>query len=108
MNIVATEIAQSNWNVNVLASHYQKVVDFYLLDHIDLDIEMETARDKASVDRRSAALAIVQANRPNLKISYTLAVTPWGLDHVGIDILKSALNAGVKLNLVNLMWVLLF
>ena len=102
---IATEIAQATWDVNVLATRYQSVVDYYKLNYIDIDIEGDAAHDPASIDRRSKALAIVQKNRPGLKISYTLATTPSGLDEAGLYILKSALNAGFSLNLVNLMCV---
>lgn len=102
---IADEIAQTNWDVNTLASKYQAVIDLYQLTRIDLDIEGHASYDSSSVERRSQALAIVTRNNPNLQLSYTLATGTTGLDSTGITIVQSAKNAGVRLFMINLMYV---
>ncbi|WP_371477397.1 cellulose binding domain-containing protein [Kitasatospora sp. NBC_00315] len=102
-----TELAQSCTTVASLAAQYQKVVDVYGLDRIDFDIEGTAVPDRASVDRRSAAIAQVQAAQRakgrDLKVSLTLPVLPNGLTTEGFYILQSAKNAGVAVDVVNVM-----
>ncbi|GGQ88940.1 cellulose binding domain-containing protein [Kitasatospora griseola] len=102
-----TELAQSCTTVASLAAQYQKVVDVYALDRVDFDIEGTAVTDHASVDRRSAALAQVQAAQRakgrDLKVSLTLPVLPSGLTADGVYILQSAKNAGLAVDLVNVM-----
>ncbi|BAJ26237.1 MULTISPECIES: cellulose binding domain-containing protein [Kitasatospora] len=102
-----TELAQSCTTVAALAAQYQKVVDVYALDRVDFDIEGTAVTDHASVDRRSAALAQVQAAQRakgrDLKVSLTLPVLPSGLTADGVYILQSAKNAGLAVDLVNVM-----
>ncbi|WP_030461267.1 cellulose binding domain-containing protein [Kitasatospora sp. NRRL B-11411] len=102
-----TELAQSCTTVAALAAQYQKVVDVYALDRVDFDIEGTAVTDHASVDRRSAALAQVQAAQRakgrDLKVSLTLPVLPSGLTADGVYILQSAKNAGLSVDLVNVM-----
>ncbi|MFC1420730.1 cellulose binding domain-containing protein [Streptacidiphilus cavernicola] len=102
-----TELAQSCTTVASLAAQYQKVVDVYGLDRIDFDIEGAAVVDHASVDRRSAAIAAVQAAQRakgrDLKVSLTLPVLPTGLTADGVYILQSAKNAGVNVDVVNVM-----
>jgi hypothetical protein len=102
-----TELAQSCTTVASLAAQYQKVVDVYALDRIDFDIEGTAVVDHASVDRRSAAIAAVQAAQRakgrDLKVSLTLPVLPSGLTSDGVYILQSAKNAGVTVDAVNVM-----
>lgn len=102
-----TELAQSCTTVDSLAAQYQKVVDVYGLDRIDFDIEGTAVTDKASVDRRSAAIAQVQAAQRakgrDLKVSLTLPVLPTGLTSDGLYVMRSARNAGVDVDVVNVM-----
>lgn len=102
-----TELAQSCTTVPSLTAQYQKVVDVYSLDRIDFDIEGAAVVDHASVDRRSAAIAAVQAAQRakgrDLKVTLTLPVLPTGLTADGVYILQSAKNAGVKVDAVNVM-----
>lgn len=102
-----TELAQSCTTVAALAAQYQKVVDAYALDRIDFDIEGSAVADHASVDRRSAAIAQVQAAQRakgrDLKVTLTLPVLPNGLTSDGVYILQSAKNAGVVVDAVNVM-----
>ena len=102
-----TELAQSCTSVSALTAQYQKVVDTYALDRIDFDIEGSAVADHASVDRRSAAIAAVQAAQRakgrDLKVSLTLPVLPTGLTSDGVYILQSAAQHGVSVTTVNVM-----
>jgi hypothetical protein len=102
-----TELAQSCTTVASLAAQYQKVVDVYGLDRIDFDIEGAAVVDHASIDRRSAAIAAVQAAQRakgrDLKVSLTLPVLPSGLTADGLYVVQSAKNAGVNVDAVNVM-----
>jgi cellulose binding protein with CBM2 domain/fibronectin type III domain protein len=102
-----TELAQSCTGVSALTTQYQKVVDAYALDRIDFDIEGSAVADHASVDRRSAAIAAVQAAQRakgrDLKVSLTLPVLPTGLTSDGVYILQSAAQYGVSVTTVNVM-----
>lgn len=101
------ELAQSCTDVASLTAQYQKVVDTYALDRIDFDIEGSAVADHASVDRRSAAIAAVQAAQRakgrDLKVSLTLPVLPTGLTSDGVYILQSAAAHGVAVTTVNVM-----
>jgi hypothetical protein len=97
------ELAQTIANVAALQAAYQKVVSTYGVTHIDFDIEGTAITDKASIDRRSLALAGLQKANPGLSISFTLPVLPTGLDSNGLYVLKSALARGVGFSRVNIM-----
>jgi hypothetical protein len=102
-----TELAQSCTTVASLTAQYQKVVDTYALDRIDFDIEGAAVVDHASIDRRSAAIAAVQAAQRakgrDLKVTLTLPVLPTGLTSDGVYILQSAHTSGVNVATVNVM-----
>ncbi|OJF09820.1 cellulose binding domain-containing protein [Couchioplanes caeruleus] len=97
------ELAQACTDVKALQAEYQAVVSAYDLKYIDLDIEGAASSDAASIDRRSTALAALQKANPGLKISLTLPVLPEGLTNDGLNVVRSAKNAGVDLDLVNIM-----
>jgi hypothetical protein len=97
------ELAQACTDVAALTAEYQAVVDAYKLKFIDLDVEGAAVADTASVTRRSQALAALQKRNAGLKISLTLPVLPEGLTADGLNVVKSARDAGVNLDLVNIM-----
>jgi hypothetical protein len=97
------ELAQACSDVAALTAEYQAVVDAYKLKFIDLDVEGAAVADAASVNRRSQALAALQKRNAGLKVSLTLPVLPEGLTADGLGVVKSARDAGVNLDLVNIM-----
>ncbi|MEV5740695.1 cellulose binding domain-containing protein [Microbispora rosea] len=97
------ELAQACTDVNALTGEYDAVVTAYDLKYIDLDIEGSAAADPASIARRSQALARLQQAHPDLKISLTLPVLPSGLTAEGLNVVRSARDAGVRLDVVNVM-----
>jgi hypothetical protein len=98
-----TELAQACPTAAATETEYQAIVDAYSLNYLDIDIEGAAVADPASIARRSQALVLLQKARPNLKISLTLPVLPEGLDANGLAVVTSARDAGVNLNLVNVM-----
>jgi len=101
------ELALTCTTVQALADEYQAVIDAYKLTSLDFDIEGEAANDAASVQRRSAAIAILQqraraANR-KLDVTLTLPVMPYGLTTPGLAVVRSAVEAGVVLSSIDLM-----
>jgi hypothetical protein len=97
------ELAQACTTPAAVEAEYQAVVDAYGLKYIDLDIEGAAVADPTTIARRSQALKLLQTARPNLKISLTLPVLPEGLTSDGINVVRSARDAGVNLDLVNVM-----
>ncbi|GLY93782.1 sugar hydrolase [Actinoplanes sp. NBRC 103695] len=97
------ELAQACTGVAALQAEYQAVVSAYNLKYIDLDIEGGATGDPASVARRSQALAALQRANPGLRISFTLPVLPEGLTADGLGVVRSARDAGVNVDLVNVM-----
>ncbi|WUH95106.1 cellulose binding domain-containing protein [Streptomyces sp. NBC_00433] len=97
------ELAQACSSVSALAAEYSAVVDAYRLTYVDFDIEGAAVAEPASISLRSQALAKLQQTHPNLRISLTLPVLPEGLTSDGVNVVTSAKNAGVNLDMVNVM-----
>lgn len=97
------ELAQACTSVSALAAEYQAVVSAYQLRYVDFDIEGAAVAEPASITRRSQAIAALQKANPGLKVSLTLPVLPSGLTADGLNVVRSAKAAGVKLDMVNAM-----
>jgi hypothetical protein len=101
------DMAEVITDVNALVNSYQSVITAYGLTHIDFDIEGAAVANKASVDRRNQAIAILQQNAAaagrKLDVWYTLPVLPTGLTTDGVYLVQSALRNGVNLSGVNIM-----
>jgi Cellulose binding domain/Fibronectin type III domain/Glycosyl hydrolases family 18 len=97
------ELAQACGSVNALTAEYQAVVSAYSLTYIDFDIEGSAVAEPASISLRSQAMKALQSANPNLKISLTLPVLPSGLTADGLNVVRSAVSAGVTLDVVNVM-----
>jgi hypothetical protein len=97
------ELAQACTTVDSLLVEYQAVVSAYALRSIDLDIEGAATAEPASVARRSTALARLQQANPGLRVSLTLPVLPEGLTADGLNVVRSARDAGVAVDVVNVM-----
>jgi chitodextrinase len=112
-------VVSGGWNANDLARRcttaaslaavYQGVLDKFGADHFDLDPEagdVYNNLEPAVVDRRNAALKILQDNfkarGKKLVTSYTIGVHPdTGLDAANLYVLQSAKAAGVEVDVVN-------
>jgi hypothetical protein len=99
-----TELAEACTDVEALREQYQSVIDLYDFAYLDFDIEGERMKDTEEVDRRSEAIAMLEAPEgQELTISYTLPVNPTGLTPEGIYVLQSAIDYGVEVDVVNIM-----
>ncbi|GGJ18650.1 hypothetical protein GCM10008938_00940 [Deinococcus roseus] len=85
-------------------------VDRTGLTDLDFDVEQGIEMSDAINAKRAQALARLQAANASVKVSFTLAGvpmdrwnTPGGLPAAGLNVVKSAVAAGVKINKVNLM-----
>ncbi|MFG2603508.1 carbohydrate binding domain-containing protein [Streptomyces sp. NPDC048514] len=102
-----TEIADSCTDVNSIAAAYEKIITTYDVSRLDMDVEDNSLTDTAGVDRRNEAIRKVQdwaaASGRTVQFSYTLPTTTTGLADSGLAVLRSARNAGAKVDVVNLM-----
>lgn len=101
------ELATACTTVDALKTQYRAVIDAYNLTQIDLDIEGVTVLDTATNDRRNKALAALQREYAlegkTLKVSFTLAVLPTGLELSGRNLLQNAVANNVNVSAVNIM-----
>jgi Glycosyl hydrolases family 18 len=102
-----TEIADSCKSVRKIARDYESVVTTYRVTRLDMDVEARSLSHKAGLNRRSAALRLLQQwaarTHHRVQIIFTLGVEPSGMGAVGLRVLKKALAHGVRVYAVNLM-----
>ncbi|MGW5493741.1 chitinase [Streptomyces olivaceoviridis] len=97
------ELAAACDSVSELAAAYGEALDAAGSSEADFDIEGDELTNSASVALRSRAIARLQEERPDLKVSFTLPVMPSGLDADGLALLESANTYDVQVSTVNLM-----
>lgn len=101
------ELARTCTDVESLTEQYQAVIDAYDLTRLDFDIEGGEIHEGDSIERRSQAIAALQARATAegraLHITFTLPVLPTGLTAEGIAVLQSAIDHGVAIDVVNIM-----
>ena len=103
------EIADTCTNVSSIASAYESVITTLGVTRLDMDVESSSLNNTAGIDRRNAALALVQqwaaAQVPPipLQVSYTIPVEQYGLDPNGEAVLQNAVTHGVHVTTVNIM-----
>ncbi|WP_458782010.1 chitinase [Arthrobacter sp. D3-16] len=101
-----TELAVSCADTDALVDAYAAVITRYGLDIVDLDVEGNGAADPAAAQRRAAAMARLQSERPAdnpLKVWLTLPVSASGLTPAAEVSVETMLRAGVELAGVNIM-----
>lgn len=82
---------------------YQNLIDTYKVNALDFDIEGAAIADTASIQRNMAALKTLKDNNPDVTLSVTLPVLPDGLTSDGVNLIQAAHDAGLKLDIVNVM-----
>jgi hypothetical protein len=75
----------------------------YSLKIVDFDVEGSALTNNAANDVRAKACIILKRNNPGLIISYTLPVTPTGLDWNGNQVLIRAKAQGLNIDIINIM-----
>jgi Glycosyl hydrolases family 18 len=102
-----TEIADSCHSVQKIVRAYESVVTTYGVTRLDMDVEANSLGNKAGIARRSQAMALLQLwalrTHRSLQIVLTLGVTPTGFPGNCLAIVKSAIAAGVRIAVVNVM-----
>ncbi|MEU9537576.1 chitinase [Streptomyces mirabilis] len=97
------ELAEVCGSASALAAAYGAALDAAGSTQADFDIEGDALTDSASVALRSKAIALLQKERGDLKVSFTLPVMPSGLDSDGLALLESANDNAVTVSTVNIM-----
>ncbi|MCL2733708.1 MAG: glycosyl hydrolase family 18 protein, partial [Actinomycetia bacterium] len=82
---------------------YQALINDYGVTQLDFDIEGAAIADTAAAARQMQAMKDLKTSNPNLKFSVTLPVLTSGLTNDGVNIIKAAKTAGVKIDVVNIM-----
>ncbi|MFC7189388.1 PKD domain-containing protein [Halocatena marina] len=87
---------------------YEEIIDTLGVTHIDIDDENAQNGRPASVYQiRNEALAMLQAERPEIKVSYTVPAGRNGIENRNYsparDMVSDAVDAGVDLEYVNIM-----
>ncbi|MET8898915.1 MULTISPECIES: chitinase [unclassified Streptomyces] len=98
-----TELAAACDDASDLARAYGEALDAAGATRADFDIEGDELTDAGSVALRSRAIALLQEERSDLEVSFTLPVMPSGLDSDSLALLASANDHGVRVGAVNLM-----
>ncbi|MFD4599071.1 chitinase [Streptomyces sp. NPDC058464] len=97
------ELATTCSSASKLAAAYGAALDAAGSTQADFDIEGDTLTDSDSVALRSEAIALLQKERPDLEVSFTLPVMPSGLDSDSLALLESANKYDVQVSTVNIM-----
>ncbi|MFD6168116.1 chitinase [Streptomyces coeruleorubidus] len=97
------ELAAACDSATELAAAYGKALDAAGATRADFDVEGDELADSASVALRSEAIALLQKERTDLEVSFTLPVMPSGLGKDSLALLGSANDNGVQVATVNLM-----
>jgi Glycosyl hydrolases family 18 len=102
-----TEIADSCSSVAAIAADYESVVTHYDVTRLDMDVESKSLGNKAGINRRNEAIAMLEAwaavHGRTVQIVYTLGVSPRGLPADARYVLQSAVADGARVDIVNLM-----
>ncbi|WP_329546060.1 MULTISPECIES: chitinase [unclassified Streptomyces] len=98
-----TELAETCDSASELAAAYGAALDAAGSTQADFDVEGDALTDSASVALRSEAIALLQKDRTDLKVSFTLPVMPSGLDADSLALLESANDNAVAVSTVNIM-----
>ena len=97
------ELARVCGSVADLLAAYKTVVDAYGVTHLDFDVEGASVGETANNDKRSQAIAQLQAQNPAIKVSYTIDALPDRIEPPTSTMLQNVVDRKVKLSLVNAM-----
>jgi hypothetical protein len=82
---------------------YQAIINAYGVNQLDFDVEGAAIADTAAAARQMQAMKDLKASDPGLQFSMTLPVLTSGLTQDGVNILQAAKNAGIRIDVVNIM-----
>jgi hypothetical protein len=96
-----TELGTDCGSASALAAAYQQVITKYGLTHVDFDYENGALDSNTAI--RFGAIATIEKNNPNLKVSLTIPMTTVGFPGSGTDEITQAKNDGARLDVINIM-----
>src|ERR1700744_1891695 len=79
------------------------LISTYKIYYLDFDVEGNQVGDTTAANTRNTVIKELQAAYPNLYVSFTVPVDPSGLPGNVVTLIKNAKNAGVTINVVNIM-----
>jgi parallel beta helix pectate lyase-like protein len=86
-----------------LEAAYQSAIDQHHSTSINFDVEGSAALDQNSISLRDHALVDLEAANPALKVAFTVAAQPTGLDANALSVLQSAKDDGVRIDAVKIL-----
>jgi hypothetical protein len=96
-----TELGTTCGSASALAAAYQQVITKYNLTRVDFDYENGALDSDTAV--RFGAIAQLERQNPNLKVSLTIPMTTVGFPGSGTDEIQQARSAGARLDVINIM-----
>ena len=96
-----TELGTDCGSASALAAAYQQVITKYGLTHVDFDYENGALDSNTAI--RFGAIATIEKNNPNLKVSLTIPMTTVGFPGSGTDEITQAKSDGARLDVINIM-----
>ncbi|WP_273429819.1 glycosyl hydrolase family 18 protein [Chitinibacter tainanensis] len=90
-------------SVDAMVNLIDGMITTHGIKALDFDVEGGSLSNATYNSTRSAAIKQLQAKYPDLYVSFTLPVMPTGLTTEGVNAVKSAINAGVRVDMVNVM-----
>jgi Glycosyl hydrolases family 18 len=100
-----TEIGDSCKDPAAIAAAYEELVVKYGVTRFDMDIEGRSLTKPDGIDRRNAAIAILQtwaaSTGRTVQIQYTLPTNANGLGSDSLAVLQNAVANGVRVDIVN-------
>jgi hypothetical protein len=96
-----TELGTSCGSASALAAAYQQVISKYNLTRVDFDYENGALDSNTAI--RFGAIATIEKNNPNLKVSLTIPMTTVGFPGTGTDEIQQAKADGARLDVINIM-----
>lgn len=95
---IGVELATVVTTAKTLQNTYQNIIDGYTVSWIDFHLDATAVANRASVDLRNQVLRTMQVANPNIKLSYSLPVTPSGFSADSLYVLQSAAKNGVRVD----------
>ena len=106
-DMTGTELADSCTSVPGIARVFEQLITIYHVPRIDLDVEADSLRNTAGVNRRNEAIAQTEAwaaaHHRSIQFSYTLPTFATGLTPAGLAVLQNAAADGARVSVVNIM-----
>lgn len=101
-------VARDADNATELLDAYETIIDRLGVTHIDIDDEnAQNGRPDSVYEIRNEALALLQENRPEIAVSYTVPAGRNGIENRNYsparDMVSDAIDAGVDLEYINIM-----